>query len=144
MINDLNTKINVFIIMINEEVLSEKLKYLITMNAKPKQFDIMKIHIEFEYIDQGHQKLSGYDLDITFDYEGALDFDMYSFAHDIQRMSEKLRDILNEYVITQEGKILSGANSNCSSTEAMVYNISYEVDNKHVFNLGYKFQYEQE
>ena len=130
--------------MINEEVLSEKLKYLITMNAKPKQFDIMKIYIEFEYIDQGHQKLSGYDLDITFDYEGALDFDMYSFAHDIQRMSEKLRDILNEYVITKEGKILSGANSNCSSTEAMVYNISYEVDNKHVFNLGYKFQYEED
>ena len=106
--------------MIKEELLSEKLKYLITMNAKPKQFDVMKIHIEFEYIDQGHQKLSGYDIDITFDYEGALDFDMYSFAHDIQRMSEKLRDILNEYVITQEGKILSGANSNCSSTKFLL------------------------
>ena len=144
MINDRNTKINVFIIMINEEVLSEKLKYLITMNAKPKQFDVMEIHIEFEYIDQGHQKLSGYDIDITFDYEGALDFDIYSFSHDIQRMSEKLRDILNEYVITKEGKILSGANSNCYTAEAMVYNISYEVDNKHVFNLGYKFQYEED
>jgi len=144
MINDRNTKINVFIIMINEEVLSEKLKYLITMNAKPKQFDIMKIHIDFEYADQNRQKLSGYDLDITFDYEGGLDFDIYSFAHDIQRMSEKLRDILNEYVITQEGKILSRVNSNCYTTEAMVYNIEYEVDNKHVFNLGYKFQYEEE
>ena len=105
---------------------------------------ISSIFIDFEYADQNRQKLSAYDIDVQFDYEGALDFDMYSFAHDIQRMSEKLRDILNEYVITQEGKILSGANSNCSSTEAMVYNISYEVDNKHVFNLGYKFQYEQE
>jgi hypothetical protein len=130
--------------MINEEVLTEKLKYLITTNAKLKQFDVMKIFIDFEYADQNRQKLSAYDIDVQFDYEGALDFDMYSFAHDIQRMSEKLRDILNEYVITQEGKILSGANSNCSSTEAMVYDISYEVDNKHVFNLGYKFQYEQE
>lgn len=144
MINDRNTKINVFIIMINEEVLSEKLKYLIIMNAKPKQFDIMKIHIDFEYADQNRQKLSAYDLDVMFDYEGGLDFDMYSFAHDIQRMSEKLRDILNEYVITQEGKILSRANSNCYTAEAMVYNIQYEVDNKHVFNLGFKFHYTED
>lgn len=130
--------------MIKEEILSEKLKYLITMNAKPKQFDVMKIHIEFEYIDQGHQKLSGYDIDITFDYEGALDFDMYSFAHDIQRMSEKLRDVISEYIISQDGKLINGNNSKCYPSDPMVYNISYEVDNKHVFNLGYKFQYEQE
>jgi len=69
---------------------------------------------------------------------------MYNFAHDIQRMSEKLRDVVNEYVISQEGKIVSRENSNCYTTEAMVYHISYEVDTKHVFNLGYKFHYEEE
>ena len=129
--------------MINDEVLSEKLKYLITTNAKLKQFDVMKIFIDFEYADQNRQKLSSYDIDVQFDYEGALDFDMYSFAHDIQRMSEKLRDVVNEYVISQEGKIVSRENSNCYTAEAMVYNISYEVDTKHVFNLGYKFHYEE-
>ena len=36
--------------MINEEVLSEKLKYLIQMNAKANQFNVEKIAIEFEYI----------------------------------------------------------------------------------------------
>ena len=144
MINDRNTKINVFIIMINEEVLTEKLKYLITTNAKLKQFDVMKIFIDFEYADQNREKLSAYDVDVQFDYEGALDFDMYNFAHDIQRMSEKLRDVVNEYVISKEGKIVSRENSNCYTTEAMVYQISYEVDTKHVFNLGYKFNYEEE
>lgn len=144
MINDRNTKINVFIIMINEEVLTEKLKYLITTNAKLKQFDVMKIFIDFEYADQNREKLSAYDVDVQFDYEGALDFDMYNFAHDIQRMSEKLRDVVNEYVISKEGKIVSRENSNCYTTEAMVYQISYEVDTKHVFNLGYKFHYEEE
>lgn len=127
--------------MINEEVLSEKLKYLIVMNAKPKQFDIMNVHVEFEYTDENHTKLSNYDLDVKFDYNGPLDWDMYSFAHDIQRMSEKLRDILNEYVITEEGKIMSGKNSNCFATEPLIFSIEYKVDEKHIFDLGYKFTY---
>ena len=127
--------------MINEEVLSEKLKYLIIMNAKPKMFEIMNVYIEFEYIDQNHTKLSNYDLDIKFDYNGQLEWDMYSFAHDIQRMSEKLRDILNEYVITEEGKIVSGKNSNCFTTEPLIFSIDYQVDEKHIFDLGYKFTY---
>lgn len=127
--------------MINEEVLSEKLKYLIVMNAKPKQFEIMNVYVEFEYTDQNHTKLSNYDLDIKFDYNGPLEWDMYSFAHDIKRMSEKLRDILNEYVISEEGKLVSGKNLNCFTTEPLIFSIDYQVDEKHIFDLGYKFTY---
>ena len=130
--------------MINEELLSEKLKYLITMNSKSTQFDIMSIYIEFDYIDQNHTKLANYDMDVKFDYQGALEFDMYDFAHDIQRMSEKLRDLLNEYVITEEGKIVEGKNSNCFTTHPMIFNIEYEADTKHIFDLGYKFTYTRE
>jgi hypothetical protein len=130
--------------MINEELLKEKLEYLITMNAKSTQFDIMSVHIEFDYIDQNHTKLANYDIDVKFDYQGAIDVDMYSFAHDIQRMSEKLRDVLNEYVITEEGKIVEGQNSNCFATEPMIFNIEYEADTNHIFDLGYKFNYTRE
>ena len=130
--------------MINEELLREKLEYLITMNAKSTQFDIMSVHIEFYYIDQNHTKLANYDIDVKFDYQGSIDIDMYSFAHDIQRMSEKLRDVLNEYVITEEGKIVEGKNSNCFATEPMIFNIEYEADTKHIFDLGYKFNYTRE
>jgi len=130
--------------MINEEVLSEKLKYLIIMNAKPKMFEIMNVYIEFDYIDQNHTKLANYDVDVKFDYQGALEFDMYSFAHDIQKMSEKLGDIINEYVITRDGKIVEGKNSNCFATEPMVFSIEYEADTKHIFDIGYKFNYSQD
>ena len=57
--------------MINEEVLSEKLKYLIIMNAKPKQFEIMSVYVEFNYADNSHEKLESYDIDVKFDYGGA-------------------------------------------------------------------------
>ena len=130
--------------MIKEEVLSEKLKYLITMNAKQKMFNIMSVHVEFEYTDQNHEELSSYGVDIKFDYEGPLDWDMTSFAHDIQRMSEKLGDALNEYVITQTGKIVNGNKSNVFSIEPMIYNIDYKVDELHVFNLGYTFKYAED
>jgi hypothetical protein len=130
--------------MINEEVLSEKLKYLIQMNAKANQFNVEKIAIEFEYIDQLHTKLDNYDIDIKFDYEGRIDFDLYSFVQDIKAMSDKLQAIISEYVITKEGRIVSSSNSNCYTTEPLIFNIQYEVDTKHVFELGFKFRYDED
>lgn len=130
--------------MINEEVLSEKLKYLILMSAKRNQFEIMNVYVEFNYTDESHEKLESYDVDVKFDYEGSLEFEMYSFAHDIQRMSEKLRDVISEYVISQDGKLINGNSSKCYPSDPLVYSIEYKVDEKHIFDLGYKFLYEEE
>ena len=130
--------------MINEEVLSEKLKYLILMSAKRNQFEIMNVYVEFNYTDESHEKLESYDVDVKFDYEGSLEFEMYSFAHDIQRMSEKLRDVISEYVISQDGKLINGNNSKCYPADPMVFSIEYKVDEKHIFDLGYKFNYHDE
>lgn len=130
--------------MINEEVLSEKLKYLILMSAKRNQFEIMNVYVEFNYTDESHEKLESYDVDVKFDYEGSLEFEMYSFAHDIQRMSEKLRDVISEYIISQDGKLISGNNSKCYPSDPMVFSIEYKVDEKHIFDLGYKFNYHDE
>ena len=130
--------------MINEEVLSEKLKYLILMSAKRNQFDVMNVYVEFNYTDESHEKLESYDVDVKFDYEGSLEFEMYSFAHDIQRMSEKLRDVISEYVISQDGKLINGNNSKCYPSDPLVFSIEYKVDEKHIFDLGYKFNYHDE
>jgi hypothetical protein len=130
--------------MINEEVLSEKLKYLILMSAKRNQFEVMNVYVEFNYTDESHEKLESYDVDVKFDYEGSLEFEMYSFAHDIQRMSEKLRDVISEYVISQDGKLINGNSSKCYPSDPLVYSIEYKVDEKHIFDLGYKFLYEEE
>ena len=130
--------------MINEEVLSEKLKYLILMSAKRNQFEVMNVYVEFNYTDESHEKLESYDVDVKFDYEGSLEFEMYSFAHDIQRMSEKLRDVISEYVISQDGKLINGNNSKCYPSDPLVFSIEYKVDEKHIFDLGYKFNYHDE
>ena len=130
--------------MINEEVLSEKLKYLILMSAKRNQFDVMNVYVEFNYTDESHEKLESYDVDVKFDYEGSLEFEMYSFAHDIQRMSEKLRDVISEYVISQDGKLINGNSSKCYPSDPLVFSIEYKVDEKHIFDLGYKFNYHDE
>ena len=130
--------------MINEEVLSEKLKYLILMSAKRNQFEIMNVYLEFNYTDESHEKLESYDVDVKFDYEGSLEFEMYSFAHDIQRMSEKLRDVISEYIISQDGELINDNNSKCYPSDPMVFSIEYKVDEKHIFDLGYKFNYHDE
>jgi len=130
--------------MINEQVLSEKLKYLILMSAKSNGFDVMNVYVEFNYTDESHEKLESYDIDVKFDYEGSLEFEMYSFAHDIQRMSEKLRDVISEYIVSQDGKLINGNDSKCYPSDPMVFSIEYKVDEKHIFDLGYKFNYHDE
>lgn len=127
--------------MINEEVLSEKLKYLIITNAESKLFEVMNFYIDFEYFNKNPVKLENYNLYIQFDYNGAINFDMYSQFHDIENMCGKLSDILNEYVINEDGKIVAGKNSNCFTTEPYIINIEYEADTKHIFGLSYKFSY---
>jgi predicted AlkP superfamily phosphohydrolase/phosphomutase len=130
--------------MINEQVLSEKLKYLILMSAKRNMFNVMNVYVEFNYTDESHEKLESYDIDVKFDYEGSLEFEMYSFAHDIQRMSEKLRDVISEYIVSQDGKLINGNNSKCYPSDPLVFSIEYKVDEKHIFDLGYKFNYHDE
>ena len=120
------------------------MKYLILMSAKRNQFEIMNVYLEFNYTDESHEKLESYDVDVKFDYEGSLEFEMYSFAHDIQRMSEKLRDVISEYIISQDGKLINGNNSKCYPSDPMVFSIEYKVDEKHIFDLGYKFNYHDE
>jgi hypothetical protein len=130
--------------MIDEKVLSEKLKYLIAMNSKSTHFDIMNVYIEFDYVDQEHTKIANYDIDVKFDYQGAIEFDLYSFAEDIKTMSNQIQKIISEFVITQDGKIVSSSKSNCYTTDPMIFNIDYEVDTRHIFDLGYKFRYDND
>jgi hypothetical protein len=128
--------------MINEEVLSEKLKYLILMNSKPTQFKIEDVYVEIEYLNQEHTKIGNYEIDVKFDYEGVLDPDIYAFAHQIQRMSEKMGDLLTEFVITEDGKIVSNKKGNTTIGEGMVWKMDYRADELHYFDLSYRFGYD--
>ena len=126
--------------MIDEKVLEEKLKYLVMMESKP-DFNILSFYIEFDYYDDTKKKIDSYDINIKFDYNNLLDADIHSFAHDISRMSEKLELSLNKYIITREGKIVSGDLNKGSATDGAVWEIEYEADNKHIFDMSFGVHY---
>ena len=128
--------------MINEEVLSEKLKYLI-MSEMSKKFEIFEFHVEFMYTDGIRNTLEEYDIDIKFDYQGVIDSSSSSFGADIDRMSEQLRGIIMTYTITPEGKIKSGDTDTFSTfvDEGMIWGLEFEADTKHIFNMSFKVNY---
>ena len=126
--------------MINEEVLSEKLKYLI-MSEMSKRFEFFAFRIEFEYTDyQEKDRLSGYDIDVKFDYHGTIDSESSSFGTDIENMSENLRGVFTNYTISPEGKIRSGDND-VFVHEGMIWGLEFEADMKHIFNMSFKVNY---
>jgi hypothetical protein len=128
--------------MINEQVLSEKLKYLI-MSEMSKKFEIFEFHVEFMYTDGMRDTLEEYDIDIKFDYHGSIDSESSRFGADIERMSEQLRGIIMTYTITPEGKIKSGDADTFSTfvDEGMIWGFEFEADAKHIFNMSFKVNY---
>jgi hypothetical protein len=128
--------------MINQEVLKEKLQYLIKMNSA-QWFDIEDVYLSFDYTDESHEMIMNYDLDVTFDYHGRIDLELSGFIRDVEKMSNELQEYLSEFVITQDGKIVSGKNSNVSVLDhPMIFKVEYKADELHKFILGYRFIYE--
>jgi hypothetical protein len=128
--------------MINEEVLSEKLKYLI-MSEISKRFEIFKFRVEFDYIDyEVRDRIEQYDIDIKFDYHGTIDSESSGFGTDIETMSEDLRGIISNYTISPEGKIRSGDND-AFVHEGMIWGLEFEADMKHIFEMSFKVNYRE-
>ena len=127
--------------MINEQVLSEKLKYLI-MSEMSKKFEIFEFHVEFMYTDGMRNTLEEYDIDIKFDYHGTIDSESSGFGTDIETMSEDLRGIISNYTISPEGKIRSGDND-AFVHEGMIWGLEFEADTKHIFNMSFKVNYRE-
>ena len=101
----------------------------------------MLFRSEIEFGDQAHTRIANYEVQVKFDYEGVLDPDIYTFAHQIQRMSEKVGDLLVQYVITENGKIISNTEGKVSISEGMVWEMDYKADELHMFDISYRFGY---
>lgn len=121
--------------MINEEVLTEKLRYLISTEAK--NFEIKSFGIQFSY-DSWEEKnrLMEYDVDIEFDYHGSLDSDSEIFGREVRQMCEELGNVIGTYGIDKNGKL--NARGEHRVFPAMIWNIKFEVDTTHIFNVTYK------
>lgn len=131
-----NTKINVFINMFNLEVLSEKLKYLI-ITVAGDEFDIMSVNLDIEEYSDNESTIESYNIDVRFDYQGAIDPEVYYFGRDIQKMSDKMRNIVITYVLNPKGKIVSGG-ENVTASDGFIWNSNFEADRKHEFAMSFK------
>lgn len=125
----------VFINMINEEILTEKLKYII-ISESGKDFDIMNVVLEMDYMYNDETTIESYRVFVKFDYNGVIDPDISYFTRDIKSMSEKMRNIVSKYVISAKGKIISG-NENVPVGEGDIWTVEYIADNKHIFDMSY-------
>ena len=119
--------------MDKEKVLSDKLNYLIRTDAK--QFVITDFYVEFVKDKEG--MIEEYDVDITFDYQGKIDPEVYDFAADVSRMSQTLQEIVAKYPITPDGKI-NMEYQDFISVDGVIWKIDYRFDESHVFHMCFK------
>ncbi len=123
--------------MINEELATEKLKYLL-MTETGRDFEILDVGIDFNYTDYDKRdKLEEYDVDITFDYQLTIDSQSTDFGVDIHKMSEKLRNIISKYTFNSEGKIVKDSNTVYVDI-GMIWRVDFSADTKHEFEMSFR------
>lgn len=126
--------------MINEQSLTEKLKYLVKKDTQGL-FDIQSFFLDISYVrDTNKNEIEDIEVTITFDYLGSIDPDSNSIGYDISNMCSKLRKVLIKNGITKEGKItLSGEHS---VSGADIWNITFAVEETHIFEVSYRISYQ--
>lgn len=121
--------------MFNEEILEEKLKYLVMSELQGK-FDILTLRIDFQYSDFKTKKnLTMYDVDVKFDYILSIDSLASDFGYDINKMSDLLRESLQKYQINKEGKIVT--DSEYIVGDGLIWSVEFEADVKHIFEMSF-------
>jgi|LakMenEpi03Aug12_release.lakeMendotaPanAssembly.Ray.scaffolds.fasta_scaffold86826_7 hypothetical protein len=118
--------------MFKEELLQEKLKYLIMSELQGK-FEILDFRVEFSYSEP--QILEAYDVDVKFDYLSTIDSQASDFGYDINKMSDTFRKAVQKYQINKEGKIVT--NSEYLVSDGMIWGIEFQADTKHVFEMSF-------
>ncbi len=118
--------------MFKEELLEEKLKYLIMSELQGK-FETLDFRVEFSYSEP--QILEAYDVDVKFDYLSTIDSQASDFGYDINKMSDKFREAVQKYQINKEGKIVT--DSEYVVSDGMIWGIEFQADTKHVFEMSY-------
>jgi hypothetical protein len=130
------------------EILNEKIQYLISMALTERNFEVISIDAD---ITSYTPKTTGseppkdlivdYYINLVVDYKGSLDsYEPYSFASDIKRMCEVMKDCVSQYTITQNGKIVKG-DDNIDVSEAFIMDIDFKYEELHKFTVNFKFTY---
>jgi len=126
--------------MINESILSDKLKYIM-ITELGNEFQIINFDVELSFVDyETKEEIESYDVDMKFDYLGVIDAEMYDFLQDITKMLEKIRSVLQKFAITKSGKLLHG-NNNYYVSHGSIFNVEFVYDEKHEFSVFFRVNY---
>jgi hypothetical protein len=128
--------------MINEEILTEKLKYIIISESK-KEFEIMNVALEMDYMYNDKTTIESYRVFVKFDYNGIIEPDISYFTKDILHMSDKMSNIVSKYVLNSKGKLIQGG-ENTSISEGDIWTLDFAADNRHIFDMSYQIVPNQE
>lgn len=119
-----------------EKVLSEKLKYLFTIESN-QQFEIFDLDVDFMGGDDY------YTIFLTFDYHGPIDGLMYNFSSNIEEMLAKLGNLANNITITPDKKIVLSSEG-VSVSEPFINKVNFELEQTHVFSVSIDVMYKQD
>jgi hypothetical protein len=128
--------------MINEEILTEKLKYIIISESK-KEFEIMNVALEMDFMNNDKSTIESYRVFVKFDYNGLISPDLHYFTKDISHMSDKMSNIVSKYVLNSKGKLIQGG-ENTSISEGDIWTLDFAADDKHIFDMSYQIVPNQE
>ena len=128
--------------MINEEILTEKLKYIIISESK-KEFEIMNVALEMDFMNNDKSTIESYRVFVKFDYNGLISPDLHYFTKDISHMSDKMSNIVIKYVLNSKGKLIQGG-ENTSISEGDIWTLDFAADDRHIFDMSYQIVPNQE
>jgi hypothetical protein len=128
--------------MINEEILTEKLKYIIISESK-KEFEIMNVALEMDFMNNDKSTIESYRVFVKFDYNGLISPDLHYFTKDISHMSDKMSNIVSKYVLNSKGKLIQGG-ENTSISEGDIWTLDFAADDRHIFDMSYQIVPNQE
>jgi hypothetical protein len=128
--------------MINEEILSEKLKYLISYDLTT-YFNVMEFYLDIDYVNN-KESIERYMITIKFDYLGAIDVNVDFFCGDIKNMVNKLRNSITKYILSPKGKIISGSDNNFAADAGLIIDMRFVADSAHIVTMIFTISPEPE
>lgn len=128
--------------MIDEKKLEAKYKYLL-MTEAGKNFNVIDFSMDFAYNTTGGDLINEYEVNLKFDYNGAIDADLENFFSDVRKPLSELYNIVSKILITRDGKIRVGSEivDDYIVHGPMLWDMDYQYDTKHIMNVSFKIDY---
>ncbi len=127
----------------DDKILSEKLKYLISMESSGK-FEILELDIDIEYenvfsLKDGERDLYAYFMYVKFDYLMPMSHDSVSFPTDFKHVIELFeKKYLSSWGLTRKGKIKKSEHDLVDFS--WISSIDYKFEESHIFTMTFKME----